>query len=56
MKMKRAARAARALEQLGDVLCKTLTWNYHICCFDDNLSLQPKIFNTVFNLAAGIPG
>ena len=38
---KRAARAARAYEQVRVFLSKTTTWNYHIYRFDDNLRIQP---------------
>ena len=41
-KNKRAARAARILEQFHVVIRKvTTTRNYHICGFDSNLSKQP---------------
>ena len=39
-KNKRAARAARILEQFHVVIRKTTTWNYHICGFDSNLKKQ----------------
>ena len=47
-KNKRAARAARTYDQVRAFLCKTTTWNYHIYRFDDNLSIQPYIFNSVY--------
>ena len=40
-KKKRAARTARAYEQVPVFLSKKTTWNYHIYRLDDNLSMQP---------------
>ena len=47
---KRAARAARAYEQVRAILCKTTswTWNYLIYSFDNNLSIKPQISNSVY--------
>ena len=46
---KRAARAARAYEQVRAILCKTTswTWNYLIYSFDD-LSIKPQICNSLY--------
>ena len=35
---------ARTHEQFRAVLCQTSTWNYHICCFDDNVNIKRKFF------------
>ena len=46
-KNNRAARVARAYEQVRAVLCKTTTLNYHIYRFDEYLSIKPLIFSSV---------
>ena len=45
---KRAARAARTYEQVRAILCKTTTWKYLIYSFDDNLSINPQISNSLY--------
>ena len=43
-KNNRAARAARTYEQERAVLCKATTWNYHIYCYDEHLSIVLCIY------------
>jgi len=45
---KSAARAARTYEQVRAILSKTTTWNYLIYTFDDNLSINPQISNSLY--------
>ena len=45
---KRAARAARTYEQVRAILCKTTTWKYLIYSFDDNLSINQQISNSLY--------
>ena len=49
-KNNRVARAARSSEQVRAVLCKTTMLNYHIHRFDEYVSIQPLIFNSVYLL------
>ena len=49
--VKRAARAARPLEQFRAVVCKTTTWNYNFCGFDNNLSKQHLWFSVFTSTA-----
>ena len=45
---KGATRAARTSEQVRAILSKTTTWNYLIYSFDDNLSINPQISNSLY--------
>ena len=47
-KNKRSTRAAGTLRQLGAVLCKTTTWNYHICGFTDNTRKEQFIYTFIY--------
>ena len=47
-KNKRAVRAARTYEQVRAILCKTTTSNHLINRFDDNLSIQPQMSNSLY--------
>ena len=42
-----AARAARFLVQMFDVVCQTTTWNFHIGGADDNAGSQQYIFHSL---------
>ena len=45
---KRAARAARTYEQVRAILCKTTTWYYLIYSFDENVSIKPQIYISLY--------
>ena len=45
---KRAASAAPTYEQVRAILCKTTTWNYLIYSFDDNFSIKPQTFYSLY--------
>ena len=41
-------RAARTYVQVRSILCKITMWNYLIYSFDDNLSINPQISNSLY--------
>ena len=42
-----ASRAARILPNIWEVLCMKTTWNHQIWGFDDNISMQLRIFHSL---------
>ena len=51
---KRAARAARTLVQLFDVVCQMTTWNFQIQGLNDKANTQQQIFHSLYLFSSDV--